>query len=58
MEYLPEAAIVATLAVTGYFCRSVLAELKQIRLDLHSMALNHVERIVKLEANYGGASKR
>jgi len=58
IDLLPEAVMMALLTITGYFCRSVLSELKQIRTDLHKMALNHGERIVMLEARYSGVSTR
>jgi len=51
-DIMPELAILSVLGVTGYFCRSVLAELKQIRQDLHTMAINHGERIARIEASY------
>lgn len=49
-ESLLEIALVTGISVIGFFCRSVLVELREIRKDLHNVALEHGERISMLEA--------
>ncbi|PHS23399.1 MAG: hypothetical protein COA83_09930 [Methylophaga sp.] len=49
MEHLSELIGLGILGLVGWFASSVLAKMDKIHFDLKNMAIQHGERLAKLE---------